>query len=107
MQHKQTFIVLHANDPRSGLGDELLYSQFSNHECLRSAFPHADFKFIGVPIAEEMKETVAHIHDLIRTAIAHNGADNVVLGGIGIGSTAAIAALLQWDVSHSSSRIMR
>lgn len=46
---------------------------------------------------EGLRETTAHIHDLLRQEIASVGASNVVLGGLSQGCAAALIALMTWQ----------
>ncbi|KAI9748228.1 MAG: hypothetical protein M1815_003433 [Lichina confinis] len=46
---------------------------------------------------EGLRETSAHIHDLLHQEIALVGASNVVLGGLSQGCAAALIALMTWQ----------
>ncbi|CAO1604803.1 hypothetical protein XANCAGTX0491_008344 [Xanthoria calcicola] len=98
-----------------------------SRQTLQSAFPHAQFVFptaskrraqiyhrsiinqwfdngsLQTPNErtylqiEGLRETSAHVHSLLQSAIAQVGAKNVVLGGLSQGCAAALIALLTWD----------
>ncbi|KAL8882789.1 MAG: hypothetical protein Q9192_007518 [Flavoplaca navasiana] len=108
-------------------GPPFLDTEISHSQTFRSSFPNAQFIFptaskrraqiyhrsvisqwfdnwslatpnekTGLQV-QGLRESSAYVHSLLKDAIAHVGAENVVLGGLSQGCAAALIALLMWD----------